>query len=242
MHTRQLGLYVVTIATFVFFTLNLTEDAFTTKRTSAPRNASRHCTVLCQNADFAPHHKKTVWTMLTDDPQYVLCALKLGHSLRAHTTDTRFDMVVMELATKPLGSVWDCLREVGWQRCVVDRIAPLDEAATRIKEPRWLDQFTKLHLWGMTMYETLLYLDSDTLTLRSIGHLLHRNLGNKSIAVAAQTWPSFSRRNSGLSRSSLSRIYSRGNTGCGCQVSQPPCCWASPVSGRLTLATSTERI
>jgi hypothetical protein len=194
MHTKQLVLYVITIAAFVFFTLNLTDsftglDASTGESTSAPRNASRHDTVLCQNADFIPQHKKAVWTMLTDDPQYVICALKLGHSLRAHTTESRFDMVTMELATKPLGSaVWDCLREVGWQRCVVDRIAPVDEAATRSKEPRWLDQFTKLHLWGMTMYDTLLYLDSDTLTLRSIDHLLNHKLGNKSIGVAAQTW------------------------------------------------------
>lgn len=127
--------------------------------------------------------------MLTDDAYYVLSALKLGHSLRAHTTESRFDMVVMELTTKPLGrAVWGCLREVGWQRCVVDRIVPLDEAATGSLEPRFLDQFTKLHLWGMTMYDTLLYLDSDTLTLRSVNHLLHRNLRNKRIAVAPQTW------------------------------------------------------
>ena len=127
--------------------------------------------------------------MLTDDPHYVLSALKLGHSLRAHTTDTRFDMVAMELTTKPLDSAaWVCLREMGWQRCVVDRIKPLDEIAIRMYEPRFLDQFTKLHLWNMTMYDTLLYLDSDTLTLRSISHLLHRKLGNKSIAAAAQTW------------------------------------------------------
>jgi hypothetical protein len=94
-------------------------------------------------------HKRAVWTMLTDDPHYVICALKLGHSLRSHTTDIHFDMVAMELATKPLnGTDWDCLHDVGWQRCVVDRIHPLDESAIRIYEPRFLDQFTKLHLWG----------------------------------------------------------------------------------------------
>jgi hypothetical protein len=143
----------------------------------------------CHNADFKPVHKKAVWTMLTDDPHYLISALKLGHSLRAHTTQPYFDMVVMELATKPLNSTaWGCLREVGWQRCVVDRIIPLDEAATRSYEPRFLDQFTKLNLWGMTMYETLVYLDSDTLTLRSIGHLLNHKLHDKSIAVAPQTW------------------------------------------------------
>ena len=154
-----------------------------------PTHHTIHNSHQCHNTDFVPTQKKAVWTMLTDDPHYVICAIKLGHSLRSHTTDTRFDMVVMELTTKPLSrAAWGCLREVGWQRCVVDRIVPLDEVATQSKEPRWLDQFTKLHLWGMTTYETLLYLDSDTLTMRSIDHLLNRKLGNKSIAVAAQTW------------------------------------------------------
>ena len=143
----------------------------------------------CHNRDFIPVHKKAVWTMLTDDPHYVLSALKLGHSLRTHTNDTRFDMVAIELSTKPLdNTAWDCLREMGWKRCVVDRIMPVYEEAIRMYEPRFLDQFTKLHLWDMTMYDTLLYLDSDTITLRSIRHLLYHNLGNKSIAAAAQIW------------------------------------------------------
>ena len=143
----------------------------------------------CSNTDFTSVHKKAVWTMLTDDPHYVLSAVKLGQSLRTHTTDALFDMVAIELTTKPLDSAaWGCLRGIGWQRCVVERISPLDDTAIRMYEPRFLDQFTKLHLWDMTMYDTLLYLDSDTLTLRSISHLLHHNLGNKSIAAAAQTW------------------------------------------------------
>jgi glycogenin glucosyltransferase len=125
--------------------------------------------------------------MLTDDENYMLSALKLGHSLRTHTQDP-FDMVAMELATKPLNTTaWSCLRAVGWQRCVVDRISPLDENATRRYSARFEDQFTKLHLWDMTMYETLVYLDSDTLTLRSISHLLHHNLDTKRIAVSAET-------------------------------------------------------
>ena len=187
MSRRQLSLFcIIATGLFACFVLEQRQQtdpvAFNNRRS---RPSPRHC----HNADFAPRHEKAVWTMLTDDAHYLLSALKLGHSLRAHTTESRFDMVVMELATKPLGrAAWVCLREVGWKRCVVDRIVPLDEAATQSEHPRFLDQFTKLHLWGMTMYDTLLYLDSDTLTLRSIDHLLHRNLGNKSIAVAAQTW------------------------------------------------------
>ena len=140
----------------------------------------------CRNADFVPVHKKSVWTMLTDDENYVLSTLKLGHSLRKHTTSP-FDMVVMELASKPLGnSSWRCLHEIGWKRCVVDRVAPLQEGSA--KNYRWMDQFTKLRLWGMTMYHTVVYLDADTMVLRSISHLLDCNLGNHSIAASAQAW------------------------------------------------------
>ena len=192
MNNRTFCLFcIITLGLLMSFVMRLmklqTTDDNIDNRRSRPvlRNGSHPC----RNTDFMSVHTKAVWTMLTDDPHYVLSALKLGHSLRTHTTDTRFDMVAMELTTKPLDSAaWGCLREMGWQRCVVERIIPLDDTAIRMYEPRFLDQFTKLHLWDMTMYDTLLYLDSDTLTLRSISHLLHRNLGNKSIAAAAQTW------------------------------------------------------
>ena len=194
MNARPSFLYLVSLTTFACFTLKTAYDVFAgldmwkSAVLSHPRTFSRRNGILCQNADFSPQHKKAVWTMLTDDENYMLSALKLGHSLRKHTPDP-FDMVVMELATKPLNTTaWTCLRAVGWQRCVVDRISPLDEAATQRYIHRFEDQFTKLHLWDMTMYDTLVYLDSDTLALRSISHLLHRKLGTKRIAVAAQTW------------------------------------------------------
>ena len=192
MHAKPSFFYLVSLTTFSLFTLKIAYDVFTGWKStvpSQPRTFSRRNGTICQNADFSPHHNKAVWTMLTDDPHYVLSALKLGHSIRTHTTELKFDMVAMELATKPLGSAaWGCLHAVGWQRCVVDRISPLDEDATRRYIARFEDQFTKLHLWDMTMYETLVYLDSDTLTLRSISHLLHHKLGTKRIAVSAQTW------------------------------------------------------
>jgi len=191
MNAKPSFLYLASLTAFSFFTLKIAYDVFTGWKSEIPfqpRTFSRRNGTLCQNADFSPQHKKAVWTMLTDDENYVISTLKLGHSLHKHTPD-EFDMVVMELATKPLNdTVWGCLRQIGWQRCVVDRISPLDEDATRRYIARFEDQFTKLHLWDMTMYETLVYLDSDTLTLRSISHLLHHKLGTKRIAVSAQTW------------------------------------------------------
>ena len=119
--------------------------------------------------------------MLTDGADYVTGAVKLGRSIHAHTT-VPLDLVVMELKSKPLSKpAWKLLRSAGWQRCVVERIAPLDEEGTF---GRFRDQFTKLHAWGMTIYKTLLYLDSDTLVLHSIDNLLRVDLGAKKLGVA----------------------------------------------------------
>lgn len=135
----------------------------------------------CVNDDFRPQRDVAVWTMLTDGAGYAEGAIKLGYSVKHHTT-LPLDLVVMELSNKPLkDETWSRLRNVGWKRCVVNRIGPLDESGTF---GRFQDQFTKLHAWGMTVYKTLLYLDSDTLVMRPIDDLLRINLGNKSIGVA----------------------------------------------------------
>lgn len=136
---------------------------------------------VCSNADFVPSQKISVWTMLTDGSDYTEGAFKLGASVQRFTS-IALDLVVMELSSKPLSNnAWLRLRNAGWQKCVVDRIAPLDEKGTF---GRFRDQFTKLHAWGMTMYNTLLYLDSDTLVLHPIDGLLQTDLGEKRIGVA----------------------------------------------------------
>ena len=156
-------------------------------RVSDSRHLHRRDGMLCHNDDFLPQYHKSVWTMLTPDPNYILSTLKLGHSLRLQTTSDQFDMVVMELASKPLSrTAWRALHEIGWKRCVVDRVDPSQEGASRAY--RYVDQFTKLRLWGMTMYHTVVYLDADTMVLRSISHLLNCHLGNHSIGVTAQNW------------------------------------------------------
>jgi hypothetical protein len=137
---------------------------------------------LCQNADFRPHHFSSVWTMLTDGEGYVTGGVTLGLSVLRHSSKP-LDLVVLELAGKPLSTqAWQRLQSVGWQRCVVEHIAPLDEQGTF---SRFRDQFTKLRLWGMTEYGTVLYLDSDALVIRSIDELLQTDLGKDTIGAAA---------------------------------------------------------
>ena len=134
----------------------------------------------CLN-EFNPAHKSAVWTMLTDDTNYVTGAVVLGQSVRLNL-DIPIDLVVMELQSKPLEREdWTRLRAVGWKRCVVPRIAPLDEENTFA---RFRDQFTKIQLWRMTSYETILYMDADTIVIRSIDSLLHMDMNGKAVGAA----------------------------------------------------------
>ena len=86
------------------------------KRTFMPwihRRARRRC----QNGDFVPEHSTAVWTMLTEGDSYVAGAVVMGLSVKQHSI-VPLDLVVMELATKPLSDVaWVRLQEVVEKVC-----------------------------------------------------------------------------------------------------------------------------
>jgi glycogenin glucosyltransferase len=108
--------------------------------------------------------------MITDGDAYFVGALVLGASLSKYTRLAHhIDMVAMELVSKPLGELaWKRLERVGWKRCQVEGINPVHTPSTN----RFADQFTKLRLWGMTVYEKVIYMDCDTLVVGNIDHLL----------------------------------------------------------------------
>ena len=135
----------------------------------------------CENDDFKPSEQLAIFTLLTDDDNYVDGVLKMGHAAQSHLS-VPVDHVYMELATKPLPlKQRDRLRRSGWKRCIIQRIVPLDEPGTF---ERFRDQFSKLRAWGMTVYSTILYMDADTFPLRSIDHLLQLSLAPKKIGAA----------------------------------------------------------
>lgn len=135
----------------------------------------------CLNDDFKPQHSVAFWTMLNDNPKYVTGAVKLGRALSRHTARTPHDRVVMELEHKPLSDEsWSVLRSVGYQRCVVHPIPPPNPEKTR-SDLR--EKFAVLHVWAMTVYERLVFLDADTYPRASIDHLLTMDLQGKPIGV-----------------------------------------------------------
>ena len=61
------------------------------------------------------------------------------------------------------------INKSGWKICQVNKIPARDEQNTY---PRFRDQFTKLILWNMTEYKSVVYFDSDTFVINNIVSLL----------------------------------------------------------------------
>jgi hypothetical protein len=132
----------------------------------------------CKNDDFQPEQKVGVWTMLNDNMAYVKGAAKMGRGVRRHTK-TPHDLIVMEIESKPLGEEhWKELSKSGFKRCVVESIPP--PAKTR---PDLAEKFGVLHVWAMSVYDTILFIDADTFVQNSLDDLVSMDLQGKTIGV-----------------------------------------------------------
>ena len=149
-----------------------------TRSNSQSQPTSHHCL----NDDFSHKYKTAIWTMLNDNQAYVSSALKLGKALKKDTKDTDFDLVVMTLKNKPLSDdLMNQLTKVGFQNCVVESIRPSHvEGRTR---GDLQEKFGVLHVFAMTIYDTVLFLDADTFVQGPIDDLLKMDLHGKKIGV-----------------------------------------------------------
>ncbi len=129
---------------------------------------SNQLTHHCVNKDFQPKHKVSIWTMLNDNPAYITSAVKLGRALKKHTVDTEFDLIVMTLETKPLSDAsMKELAGVGFINCAVSPIRPTHLEGKTRKDLQ--EKFGVLHVFAMTVYETVLFIDADTFVQGPIG-------------------------------------------------------------------------
>mmetsp|Transcript_8606 Transcript_8606/g.12712 ORF Transcript_8606/g.12712 Transcript_8606/m.12712 type:complete len:331 (-) Transcript_8606:49-1041(-) len=134
----------------------------------------------CLNSDFKPEHSVGVWTMLSDNANYTKGAAKMGRGVRRHTK-TPHDLIVMEIESKPLSQEqWDLLTPAGFKKCVVKSIPPPHPEKTRRD---LLEKFGVLHVFAMSVYETILFIDADTFVQNSLDDLIHMDLQGKTIGV-----------------------------------------------------------
>ncbi len=138
----------------------------------------KEATHHCLNDDFRPQNKIGVWTMLNDNMDYVKGAAKLGMGIRKKTK-TPLDLVVMELKSKPLSAdTWKILEPAGFLRCSVESIKAPAKTRGDLKE-----KFAVLHVWGMEVYEKVVFLDADTYPQNSIDDLINMDLQGKAVGV-----------------------------------------------------------
>jgi hypothetical protein len=127
-----------------------------------------HGDVAPMLAEPAPRQRHAVVTMVTT-LEYVIGANVLLHSLRKRNTkskDTRYIALVLR-------GHYDVDRVVAdlsphWDVRYVQRISPPEPDKVF---SRFVDQFTKLHVWNMEEFECIVYLDSDTLCVGDISPL-----------------------------------------------------------------------
>lgn len=124
-------------------------------------------------------------TLATND-SYALGALVLAHSLRKAGTARHLVCLVTsrgmsEERRAHLDDVFDVV-------VVVDELDSQDARRLRLlQRPELGVTFTKLHAWTLVQYSKCVFLDADTLVLRSVEDLFERNV---AFAAAPDTgWP-----------------------------------------------------
>lgn len=143
-----------------------------------------------ESEPFKLHNRKrkkyAIATMLVsaDDKNYIKGSLKLAKSIKQNVELHNVDMILLEIIERPIPrSVKRELEDEGWIIKSVHKISPHDEKNTF---PRFRDQFTKLQLWGMTEYERIVYLDSDTLVVKDISELFTMPMDRDTSIVASR--------------------------------------------------------
>ncbi|KAJ8508171.1 hypothetical protein ONZ45_g9514 [Pleurotus djamor] len=113
------------------------------------------------------HHRAVATTLYTDD--YAVSAAVLGSSILAVNTTARMVLLFIDgqISTEAL-----CLcQTVGWETIPMPRIPPPHGDQSVRKQ--FVDQYTKLNLWGLDQYglNSVVYLDADTVVRRNFDEL-----------------------------------------------------------------------
>ena len=136
----------------------------------------------------APMTRVMIATMITDDfENYARGACNLIRSVKDHgglhelgnSYVFNFTVLCME-ERMPSLEILNKISSCGWNTMSVKRIPPNDEGATY---PRFRDQFTKLILWKMDLFDRILYFDSDCLVIGSISGLFRKDVKSRQLFV-----------------------------------------------------------
>lgn len=152
-------------------------DSFSCEQKTSKRTKPKSSTYLSRRAFFS--------ALYTDD-QFLDGALILGYTIKKH--HPHYPMYMLYLNSMLSNRTLCSLRQVGWIPLIVENIPPPLKGTWS----HFINQFTKLTLWNMTQFDSIIYLDSDSLVLDDISHL-HELVADPSrthfeFAAVADNW------------------------------------------------------
>ncbi|KAK6459661.1 glycogenin glucosyltransferase [Scheffersomyces xylosifermentans] len=137
--------------------------------------------------------KESAYVTLLTNESYLPGALTLGQKLKELKTVYKLAILIDASALSPssvdlLKTVYDDIIPID------DKVinAPLDKLVERLGRSELSITFTKVLLWNQSKYDTLVYLDSDTLPLASLDHLFeeYKDLPAHQIVASPDSgWP-----------------------------------------------------
>ena len=141
-------------------------------------NAEEHQLVQCTRAN--KHYNATaIVSIVTEDMDaYIRYAQVLGYSLRSSGQITcDHDMVMLYTSELRNSSVLK-LEDAQW---TLVQVTPIDFPHSHIVQPkhqRYLKMFSKLHVFNLTQYPSVMYIDSDALVISPLSEIITHNVIN----------------------------------------------------------------
>lgn len=135
---------------------------------------------------------KAYVTLLINE-SYVPGALVLGHSLRKTGTKHKLAILMDSSTVSPnsqdlLKRVYDDVIEINDKKIFM----PIDLVTKKLGRPQLAVSLTKILIWQLHQYDHVIYLDADTIPIKSLDHLFERYASQKSTEIVSAPdigWP-----------------------------------------------------
>lgn len=135
---------------------------------------------------------KAYVTLLINE-SYVPGALTLAYSLRKTGTKHKLAVLVDTTTVSPHSQT---LTEKAFDEVIkIDgdkMFMPIDVVAKKLGRPQLAVTLTKILIWQLTQYDHIIYLDADTIPLKSLDHLFEKYASQKPTEVVSAPdigWP-----------------------------------------------------
>ncbi|CAF1341287.1 unnamed protein product [Rotaria sp. Silwood1] len=130
-----------------------------------PSCAAKNGLLTNQKVTINRNFSKNAFFSALYTDNYLLGALTLGYTIKKHHPNHPMYMIYFQ--DRLYNEKTFCaLGIIGWKLMNVKQISSVPGT-----HKKYIDQFTKLILWNMTQFDSIVYLDCDTVVLNDVSHL-----------------------------------------------------------------------